>query len=112
MEACDFGYVVLVPFPFVDLALSKRRPAVVLSKKRFNAANGQSLMAMITTASGSEWPDDVGIKDLQAAGLPKPSVIRFKVFTLPNTMALKVLGRLGEEDQTELRSRLGAIFGI
>ena len=112
MEISDFGDVLLVPFPFVDLPLSKRRPAVVLSAKHFNAANGQSLLAMITTAGGSAWPDDIVIEDLAAAGLPKPSVIRFKIFTLPNAMTLKLLGRLGERDAAELKSRLAAIFGM
>ncbi len=112
MEIFDFGDVVLVPFPFVDLPLSKRRPAVVLSTERFNASNGQSLLAMITTASGSAWPDDIAIEDPGAAGLPRPSVIRFKLFTLPNAMTLKLLGRLGERDAAKLKSHLVAIFGM
>ena len=42
-EECD---VVVVPFPFVDRAEAQRRPALVLSKKRFNR-NGHTVLAMI-----------------------------------------------------------------
>jgi mRNA interferase MazF len=97
---CDFGDVVVVPFPFVDRPIVKRRPALVLSSLDFNAGNEQSVLAMITTGAGSSWPSDIGIGDRDAAGLAHRSVIRWKLFTLPNTAILRKLGTLSGSDRS------------
>ena len=69
--------VVVVPFPFTDRTTTKRRPALVLSDAaNFNKRVGQSVLAMITSASNSDWPLDTNIQDLDTAGLPSASVIR------------------------------------
>jgi mRNA interferase MazF len=99
---CNFGDVVVVPFPFVDLPADKRRPSVVLSRQSFNRENGHSICAMVTTATRTRWPSDIAIDDLEAAGLPRPCVIRFKLFTLPNAIILRRAGTLGEVDRNSL----------
>jgi len=37
---------------------------------------------MVRSAANPSWPLDVPVDDLEAAGLPKPSVARMEVFTL------------------------------
>jgi mRNA interferase MazF len=101
---CDFGDVVVVPFPFVALAAEKRRPSLVLSHATFNNSHGHSVCAMITTAAGSNWPSDIAIKDLKPAGLNRPCVIRWKLFTLPNGYILRRAGKLGPADQDNVAS--------
>lgn len=96
-EAFD---VVVVPFPFTDSATTKRRPALVLSDaKTFNNRVGQSVLAMITTAKNSDWPLDVEITDLDSAGLPSPSVVRMKLFTLDHQFIVRKAGKLEKNDQ-------------
>lgn len=91
--------VVRVPFPFTDRDVKKRRPALVLSdREAFNAFAGHSVMAMITSSRHSPWPLDYSLVDLDAAGLPAPSVVRFKFFTLDHRLVLGVLGRLSGQD--------------
>ena len=91
--------VVRVPFPFTDRAAEKNRPAVILSDNAaFNSRAAHSVMAMITSAAHARWPLDVEIADLGAAGLPAPSLIRFKLFTLDHRLIRGALGRLAEED--------------
>jgi mRNA interferase MazF len=107
---CDLGDVVIVPFPFVDIAAEKRRPSVVLSGKAFNETNGHSICAMITTAGRTKWPSDVVIDDLGAAGLPRRCVVRFKVFTLPNVIVLKRAGELSAKDRDEVLTAARAII--
>nr|WP_314258271.1 type II toxin-antitoxin system PemK/MazF family toxin [uncultured Devosia sp.] len=111
MPTFDFGDTVVVPFPFVDLPLAKHRPSVVLSSGRFNVDSGQSIMAMITTARRSIWPSDVPITDLNSAGLMQPSVIRFKLFTLPNDLLLRPLGKLAASDQARMIEIMKSVFG-
>ncbi len=101
---CDFGDVVVVPFPFVDLAAETRRPSLVLSHATFNNTHGHSVCAMITTAAGSHWPSDIAINDLKPAGLNRPCVIRWKLFTLPNDYILRRAGKLGARDQDNVVS--------
>lgn len=106
---CDFGDVVVVPFPFVDRPISKRRPALVLSREAFNADNGHTVLAMITTAAGLSWPSDIAIGDGESAGLSHHSVIRWKVFTLPNPTILRRIGGLGRDDRARVtRASRGA----
>jgi mRNA interferase MazF len=106
---CDLGDVVVVPFPFVDIAAEKRRPAVVMSREGFNRSNGHSICAMVTTAGRMNWPTDISIANLEAAGLPRACVVRFKLFTLPNSIILRRAGALSESDRNNV---LGAVRGI
>lgn len=100
MRTMDYsvGDIVAVPFPFVDGPDVKRRPAVVLSNGEFNAAHEHVVLAMITTAKRSAWPSDIRISDHAAVGLPVPSVIRMKIFTLDARLIARRLGRLSSVD--------------
>ena len=110
MPICEFGDTVVVPFPFTDIPVSKRRPAVVLSSAHFNRASGQSILAMITTAANSSWDDDIMLSDLDIAGIPHPSVVRFKLFTLPNELLLRRLGNICAPDKAKLRAGIARIM--
>jgi len=96
-EAFD---VVVVPFPFTDRAATKRRPALVLSdRSAFNAGIGHVVLAMITSASRSDWPLDVPLSDLPVAGLTSASVVRMKLFTLDERLILRKAGSLVAADR-------------
>lgn len=95
---CEPGQVVRVPFPFTNRTASKNRPALVLSAAEFTAASGHALLAMITSAKNPPWPLDCAIEDLAAAGLPAPSVVRMKLFTLDNRLIRGVVGQLALQD--------------
>lgn len=99
---CDLGDIVVVPFPFVDVAADKRRPSLVLSRKSFNQGNGHSICAMITTAARTRWQSDIDIEDLETAGLRRPCVVRWKLFTLPNEIILKKAGAMGALDRDKI----------
>jgi mRNA interferase MazF len=96
---CERHDVVLVPFPFVDLPVTKQRPVVAVSGASFNRINGSTVFAMITTASGQKWPVDHPITDLKGAGLLHSCVVRWRLVTLPNSLILKRLGHLGSADR-------------
>ena len=102
--------IVAVPFTFVDSAITKKRPAIILSSHTFNQKNKHSIMAMITSARNSHWYGDVNITNLSSAGLPKPSIIRMKFFTLDHQLILNSLGTLSKKDQSTLRKMAQSIF--
>jgi len=97
--------VVIVPFPFSAQLGSKRRPALVLSNRAFNQ-RGYSVLAMITTTGHHPWRGDVAVKDLKAAGLNAPCLLRLKVFTLDNRLIVKKIGRLAAADQQRVSKQL------
>jgi mRNA interferase MazF len=102
--------VVVVPFPFTDKTAAKKRPALVLSSKMFNAEIRHSVMAMITTASHSEWPLDIAIENLKDAGLKTPSIMRMKLFTIDHTLILRHIGHLHPQDQQSVESALKSLL--
>lgn len=106
------GQVVRVPFPFTDRTASKNRPALVLSDAAaFNAPAGHVVLAMITSAKNPPWPLDCPIEDLAAAGLPAPSVVRAKLFTLDVRLIRGTLGRLGAADAARVHHTLAQLLG-
>ena len=99
--------VVVVPFPFTDRSTTKRRPALVLSDSAaFNTQAGQCVLAMITSARHSAWPLDVELQDLDAAGLAATSIVRVKLFTLPDSRIIRKAGALADVDQQNVRTAL------
>lgn len=106
------GQVVRVPFPFTDRQASKNRPALVLSDAAgFNTPCGHVVLAMITSAGNPPWPLDVSIEDLHSAGLPAPSVVRCKLFTLDARLIRGALGQLATPDMQRVEQALTRLLG-
>ncbi len=101
--------VVVVPFPFTDRRAAKRRPALIVSSANFNRAHEQSILAMITSA-GSDWPSDVKIQGWREAGLNVPCKVRFKLFTLDDTLIVRKLGTLSKRDGEAVKKALGSVL--
>lgn len=101
--------VVVVPFPFTDRRTVKRRPALVVSSAGFNQAHEQSILAMITSAS-RDWPSDVAIQGWREAGLNVACKVRFKLFTLDDTLIVRKLGTLSKRDCNAVREALGSVL--
>ncbi len=105
--------VLRVPFPFRDRNATKNRPALVLSDAvRFNAPAGHVVMAMITSQGKAPWPLDCPITDLATAGLPVPSMVRFKLFTLDHRRVRGELGRLAPADTAAVQAALARLLGV
>lgn len=105
--------VVTVPFPFTDTAMQKRRPALVLSDHAtFNAKIGHGVMAMITSEKNAPWPLDVRIADLSQAGLPAPSVVRMKLFTLDHRFVVAKVGELSDADRLLVNDTLDTLLAV
>lgn len=105
--------VVRVPFPFTDRMATRNRPALVLSgADDFNTPAGHSVMAMITSAANAPWPLDCTLADLAAAGLPAPSVVRCKLFTLDHRLVRGQLGTLGANDAGAVQAALANLLGL
>jgi mRNA interferase MazF len=105
--------VAIVPFPFTDSSITKRRPALIISESSvFNTQMQMSVLAMITTATHQPWALDVNISDLSSAGLNNPSIVRMKLFTLDNARIMRQIGRLAQVDEDEVFKSIGKLVGM
>lgn len=99
--------VVVVPFPFTDQDTDKRRPALVLSDfDNFNDSTESCVLAVITSANNPQWPLDTNIGSIQKAGLPAPSKVRMKLFTLDSRLIIKKIGKLATKDQEAVKENV------
>jgi len=104
--------VVVVPFPFIDSAQTKRRPALVLSQyTNFGNKIGHFVLAMITSRKNAPWPLDIEIMSKKQSGLTAPSVVRMKLFTLDNRFIIKKIGQLSNSDLTKVKQSLSQLLG-
>ncbi len=103
--------IVKVHFPFTDKNSTKKRPALVLANLNIKSNSGACILSMITSVKGkNSWPMDIIIEDLESCGLPVPSLIRFKIFTLDHRLILGHLGTLSKRDQKALTKSLNKLL--
>ena len=105
MVACEPLDIVVVPFPFTDRPATKRRPAVVVSAARFNAAHQHKILAMITSTI-DRWPSDVALQDWRRSGLSVACWVRFKLFTLYDELIIRKAGALSARDAQAVKDGL------
>jgi mRNA interferase MazF len=107
--------VVSVPFPFIDTSATKRRPALVVSTDAFHRTHRACFGAMITTARHMQdvRPDDIQIRDLAKAGLPRPCVIRLaRLATFEGGDQIRRIGTLNRQDRQAVETLLRRWLGI
>ncbi len=106
------GTVVLVPFPFTDLSVRKRRPALVVSPEGFH--DEDLILCAITSRVPeelAEWELSLLADDLVEHHLPKPSIIRVsKLFTLHRDLVIGQFGTMRTEKLAEVLERLRTLF--
>ncbi|MDM8541577.1 type II toxin-antitoxin system PemK/MazF family toxin [Desulfococcaceae bacterium HSG9] len=99
--------VVVVPFPFTDQNAEKKRPALVLSDhESFNDITENCVLAMITSSKNPAWPFDAPIGSIKKAGLPAPSKVRMKIFTIDSRLIIKKIGGLSAKDQKTVKKNI------
>ena len=108
----EFGNVVLVPFPFTNLAAIKQRPAVVVSSRIYNGAKPDIVIMPITSQLRSlSSLGEVLISERRQASLLKPSVIKPVFATLEQRLVIRLLGNLQARDQAVLHAAIAVVFG-
>ncbi|OFV90775.1 MAG: hypothetical protein A3G76_11435 [Acidobacteria bacterium RIFCSPLOWO2_12_FULL_65_11] len=108
-----FGDVVLVPFPFTDQTVSKKRPAVVVSSDAYHRDRPDVIVAAITSriAKTAVSVGDVLIEDWREAGLVKASLIKPVFTTVEQRLILRKLGALQPTDLVALRTAIQQVIG-
>lgn len=112
MTGCEFGDVILVPFPFTDQSTTKKRPAVVISSAAYHRTRIDLIVMPITNQVRSATAfGEVLVQDWKAAGLIKPGVVKPVITTIEGSLVLRKLGRLNDSTQATLRKSIVTIVG-
>lgn len=106
------GDVVLVRFPFTDLATTKKRPALVLVHTVRSPRYRLTTLAMITSqVEALQLDGDVVLKNWKSSGLLHPSLLRLaKVATIDADLVDKGIGRLSPSDLGATRDAFRRVF--
>ncbi len=94
------GDIVLAAFPFTDLSMQKRRPALVINE---NTDQGDVILAFISTQIPTNPTLNAVIlettnPDFQTTGLKTNSVIRLdKIATIESSLITRRLGKLAQD---------------
>jgi mRNA interferase MazF len=102
--------VIVVPFPYSERLAEKRRPALVVSNDRLHR-EGYLWIAMITAAGKAIRGGDAAIRDLPAAGLPGPSMVRTsKLATIEPERILRRIGSLASTERAPVKRALASFL--
>jgi mRNA interferase MazF len=104
----EFGKIVLVPFPFIDLSSSKVRPALIISKDKQKYSS--DVIVCFIGSVIQEGKYKAKIKNNKKTGLKVPSIVHFdKIATLDKKM---ILGELGTADKEFLKKNAKIFFSL
>ena len=113
MTSYNPGDVILVDIAFSGAVGYKRRPAVVISKNKFNRAGIKLIVAAITGNMSSPFrPGDTILNDWKAAGLLKPSAVRGVLATVDKADIVRRLGTLTPKDLSAVEQGIADILGF
>lgn len=104
MTTFDPGDVVLVRFPFTDLAAAKKRPALVVSPTEFTRRYADVVLLALTSQPQPE--PESALQDWRGAGLPKATWLKPLIATLSVDILEKRLGKLAAVDRSRAASLL------
>ncbi len=102
------GDVVLLDFPFVSGASTKRRPALVL----LDIGDADIVAARVTSQAAHD-SFDVELSDWKAAGLMLPSIVRIhKLATLEKALIVRGIGALSNNDWAKVQTAIWRLWGF
>ena len=98
------GDIVVIPFPFSDLSLAKRRPALVIA----DLSGDDIILCQITSQNISDkYAITLEGKDFQSGSLKKKSNIRpNRIFTADNHIILYKIGQVKNDKLDEVIKKI------
>ncbi len=108
MERFIKGDVVVIPFPYSDLSLAKRRPALVLAE----SSHHDLILCQITSQEVKDsFAVSLSSEDFARGSLPKPSNVRpNKLFTADSKIILYKIGSLQHQKISEIIEKVIGIL--
>ncbi|MGF1603103.1 MAG: type II toxin-antitoxin system PemK/MazF family toxin [Thermosynechococcaceae cyanobacterium] len=101
--------VILIRYPFIDLSTSKVRPAVVVSLPH---PSQDILITPLTSKTRSLLNGEFILSQWSAAGVNVTTAIKRGVYTVHESLVIKVIGQLAEVDAMQLQRSLADWMGL
>lgn len=101
--------VILVRYPFSDLSSSKVRPAVVVSAAH---PSQDILITPLTSKTSSLLAGEFVLSEWAAAGLNVATAVKRGVYTVHESLVIKVIGQLVKVDADQLEQSLRDWLGL
>jgi len=95
--------VILVVYPFSDRSGVKVRPAVVVSGER---RSRDVFVVPLTSKTDRMIEGEFSLADWQGAGLNVASVVKRGLYTIHESLVIKMVGRLGTDDAKRIDAAL------
>ena len=109
MPSFSKNEVILVRYPFSDLTAAKIRPAVVVNDPHVFK---DYLIVPLTSRIENLGAGEFVLADWRAAGLNLPSVAKWGVYTVNESLVLKLVGRLSSRDAQQIEQSLRHWLGL
>lgn len=95
--------LVLIPYPFTDLSSKKKRPALIVSNKKYNNKNKDLILCAVTSSPKKRYGHiNLMQKDMKNGKLLKESKIKTnRIFTLAKELIIKKFGEIKEKKYKE-----------
>jgi len=101
--------IILVRYPFSDLKNSKIRPAVVVSTSH---SSQDILITPLTSKTASLLAGEFVLSEWASAGLNVATAVKRGVYTVHESLVLKVIGQLIHADAAKLDQSLRGWLGL
>jgi mRNA interferase MazF len=109
MPSFSKNEVVLVRYPFSNLAAAKIRPAVVVDAPH---PSEDRFVVPLTSSAGRLRAGEFVLSDWQAAGLNVPSAVKRGIYSVHDSLILKSMGRLSASDAQQVEQSLRQWLGL
>jgi mRNA interferase MazF len=101
--------VVLVAYPFSDRSGVKVRPAVVVSGEH---RSRDVFVVPLTSKTDRMIEGEFSLADWHGAGLNVASVVKRGLYTIHESLVIKMVGRLGTDDARQINAALRQWLGL
>jgi mRNA interferase MazF len=100
---------ILVRYPFTDLSGAKVRPAVVVSATHPSA---DFIVVPLTSRVAGLLPGEFPLGDWRAAGMNVPTAVKRGIYTVHESLVVKAVGALAQEDRAQLENSIRQWLGL
>lgn len=101
--------IILVQYPFSDLSSSKVRPAVVVNALHVSQ---DLIITPLTSKIASLLEEEFVLSEWSAAGLNVATAVKRGLYTVHQTLVVKVIGKLADADAEQLEQTLRGWLGL
>lgn len=101
--------IILVRYPFSDLSSSKVRPAAIVNTLHVSE---DLIITPLTSKTASLLEGEFVLSDWQTAGLNVTTAVKRGLYTVHESLVVKVIGKLSDVDAAQLEQSLRGWLGL